>query len=195
MRWDMPFRPVFCKQDEHLYQLIEFNQLRFRKVVFGDRDIPNADNISLERGQSHVLFIGTCTRHNQFRCCASRRGIQHLVLYGGKKIMHLILMFPKSIVFTGLSNEVTYLLVKTLLRCPNIPDTGKQLFIMAVIRLRVLQPFVVQRKPFDHIFLETFCSPRAEHGASRRVHPVSHMNNSIEIVKFYSITPSARYNC
>jgi hypothetical protein len=44
---------------------------------------------------------------------------------------------------------------------------------VGILRATLLQPLVIQRKPFDDELAQPFCGPDAKLGAAMRLHPIA----------------------
>ena len=85
--------------------------------------------------------------------------------------------------------DVRDLLVKAALGGPDVPDTLDELIeVILTQRQAFLQAPVVQDEPFDQILLQPGGGPLPKPGALAGAHPVTHGENSREIVVIYSAT-------
>lgn len=101
---------------------------------------------------------------------------------------HILFVLARGIVHTGGRDEIPHLLVKALLRGPDVPDAIQQLAEMRVVAVPVFELVVIHGEALHHVFLEALRGPGPEQGAHRGAHPVAYMQDDIQVVMLCFVT-------
>ena len=107
-------------------------------------------------------------------------GPVHLVLHGLEKGKA---GFSRRIVVNTGSVDVGDLFVKATLGGADILNPPRKLFEIIEGLIRVFEPFIVEHKAFNDIFVQTLGCPDAKPCSNNRFDTVTYRNNGIKVIE------------
>lgn len=159
-------------------QIVQHLQFLLIQIILGHAHVPQHRQVAGERAQAHEGLLGVGALINHFRCRVTVGGEMQLVLHDLEEANGILAV---RIIVHAVGVQIQHLPVQHLFRRTNVPDSIQQLFPVAAPAV-ALQPFVVQRKAFLHVFLQARRGPLAEMHTNLRPDSVTDGDDHVQVI-------------